>query len=73
MGDKADLNKPVHSPGVRKGEEIREQDGKEPGRFDTETSETGRPSGKSTARDATAINDEAGNPIDEKSPTLLPS
>jgi hypothetical protein len=47
---------PTHSTGVRRGEDIKEQDGKEPGREDTETTDANRPSGTSTARDATMIN-----------------
>ena len=47
---------PTHSPGTRKGEDIKDKDGKEPGRQDSGTTGAGRPSGSSTARDSTAIN-----------------
>lgn len=47
---------PTHTPGTRKGEDIKEQDGKEPGREDTGTTGADRPAGTSTARDATMIN-----------------
>ena len=59
---------PVHQAGTGKGEEILKRDGKEAGRIDTETSETGRPSGTSTARDSTGVN--PTGPIDPNSPTL---
>jgi len=47
---------PTHTPGTRKGEEIKEEDGKEPGRQDTGTTDADRPAGTSTARDSTMIN-----------------
>lgn len=47
---------PAHSTGVRKGEEIREEDGREAGRQDAGTSHADRPAGTKTARDSTAIN-----------------
>ena len=47
---------PAHSPGTRKGEDIADKDGKEPGRQDTGTTGADRPSGESDARDSTAIN-----------------
>jgi hypothetical protein len=47
---------PAHVSGVRKGEEISEDEGKEPGRHDTEVDpQTGRPAGTSDARDSSAI------------------
>jgi hypothetical protein len=40
----------------RSAEDIRDEEGKEPGREDTGTdSETGRPTGTSTARDMTGV------------------
>jgi hypothetical protein len=47
---------PTHTPGTRKGEAIKDDEGKEPGRQDTGTTHADRPSGESTARDSTAIN-----------------
>ncbi len=47
---------PTHSPGVRRGEEIKEEEGKEPGREDKGTTGADRPAGTSTARDSTMIN-----------------
>jgi len=46
-----------HSPGVRKGEDIEDQEGKEPGRHDTGTDDTSaqRPTGTSDVRDVTGI------------------
>jgi hypothetical protein len=48
---------PAHVPGVSKGEEVVEEEGKEPGRFESGHDDTpaGRPSGGSTARDDTGI------------------
>lgn len=47
---------PTHTTGTRKGEGIKDEEGKEPGREDGETTHADRPSGSSTARDSTAIN-----------------
>ncbi len=47
---------PAHSPGTRKGEEIKDEEGKEAGREDGETTHADRPAGTSDARDSTAIN-----------------
>ncbi|PWT80661.1 MAG: hypothetical protein C5B44_05040 [Acidobacteria bacterium] len=49
-------DEPAHAPGVRKGEEIKEEHGTEPGREEKGTSHAGRPTGGRTARDATGIN-----------------
>jgi hypothetical protein len=47
---------PAHVGGVRKGEEIVGEEGKEPGRHDTEVDpKTGRPAGTSDARDSTGV------------------
>ncbi|HEV7893073.1 MAG TPA: hypothetical protein VGP08_20830 [Pyrinomonadaceae bacterium] len=57
MGDHdTSADAPSHHPGTRQGEEIKEADGKEPGRHDEGTTHADRPSGGSTARDSTAIN-----------------
>lgn len=63
--------KPAHQTGVRKGEELREDDGKEAGRHDAGTTGADRPAGASTARDATSINPQ--DPIDPASPKLPPA
>ena len=55
MGEKG-TSGPAHSLGVRKGEEIKEDDGKESGRHETGSSHADRPAGTKTARDSTAIN-----------------
>ncbi|HWS99725.1 MAG TPA: hypothetical protein VN256_05570 [Pyrinomonadaceae bacterium] len=47
---------PAHSPGTRKGEDIKDKDGTEAGRWDSGTTGADRPSGESDARDSTAIN-----------------
>ena len=57
---------PSHDMGTRKGEELAAGD--EAGRDETGTTGTGRPTGQSTARDATGINPQ--DPIDEDSPEL---
>jgi hypothetical protein len=49
---------PTHSPGTRKGENIKDDEGKEPGREDAGTTHANRPAGTSDARDSTAINPE---------------
>ncbi len=47
---------PTHEPGTRKGEDIKDDEGKESGRHDEGTTHADRPAGGSTARDSTAIN-----------------
>jgi hypothetical protein len=47
---------PTHTTGTRQGEQIKDEEGKESGRHDSETTHADRPSGGSTARDSTAIN-----------------
>jgi hypothetical protein len=45
-----------HTPGVRKGEEIEDEEGHEPGRKDTGVEyKSERPTGTSNARDMTSI------------------
>jgi hypothetical protein len=64
---------PQHHPGARKGEDVRSQDGKEPGRYDADSSGKNRPSGGSTARDSTRINPQDAEAIDPKSPRMPPA
>ena len=59
---------PSHLGGVRKGEELGEDN--EAGRHDTGTTHADRPAGESTARDSTGINPEDEEPIDPESPTM---
>ncbi len=47
---------PAHSPGTRKGEEIKDEEGNEAGREDAGTTGADRPSGGSDAKDSTSIN-----------------
>ena len=62
-----------HDWGTGKGEEMASKQGKEPGRFDKEESDEGRPSGGSTARDSTSVNAEAEEPIDPAMPNMPPA
>lgn len=55
MGDQGTSGS-AHSTGVRRGEDIKDDDGKEPGREEAGTTHKDRPSGTSTARDSTTIN-----------------
>lgn len=71
MAKEKEAIEPVHHPGARKGEQIRQEDGKEPGRIDTDDTGAGRPTGESTGRDSTRINPQ--DPIDPDSPTLPPA
>jgi hypothetical protein len=73
MNKDSKASAPAHHPGARKGEEIRATEGKEPGRFDDESTGANRPSGSSTARDSTAINPESVEPIDPNSPNMPPA
>jgi len=61
---------PAHSPGTRKGEEIVQDEGKEPGRGETGTTGADRPSGESTGRDSTGINPDKTEPQTPGSPTM---
>ena len=47
---------PTHTAGTRQGEEMKSEEGKEPGRHDAGTTHAGRPAGTSDARDSTGIN-----------------
>ena len=73
MGNEGGTSGPAHHTGVRKGEEVVEDDGKEVGRHDQGTTGADRPTGGSTARDSTKINPDDENPIDPDSPNLPPA
>ena len=64
---------PAHDTGVRKGEDIISNEGKESGRHDEGETGAGRPAGGATARDSTRINPDAEDPIDPNSPKLPPA
>ena len=60
---------PAHVPGVRKGEEMVEEEGKEPGRQDTGVDpKTGRPAGASDARDSSSVDPQ--DPVTPGAPNL---
>ena len=63
--------RPSHTPGTRKGEEIGRDEGKEPGREDTGTSGADRPAGTRTGRDSSTV--APTDPIDPKSPKMPPA
>ena len=63
---------PTHTSGTRKGEEIKEADGKEPGRKDAAAAGANRPAGGSTARDSTSINSDDAE-SDSNSPNMPPA
>lgn len=71
MSDQPKASAPAHHPGARKGEEIKEDEGQEPGRQETNSTGAERPSGTSTARDATRVDPQ--DPIDPDSPKLPPA
>jgi hypothetical protein len=64
-------NEGTHTPGVRKGEEMVKEEGKEPGRTDTGTTGAGRPAGTATGRDSSTV--APTDPIDPASPDLPPA
>jgi hypothetical protein len=66
-------DRPAHDPGVRRGEELIEDEGKEAGRHDAGHNKAGRPKGKSSSRNSTSINPDKEDPIDPKSPKLPPA
>ena len=73
MGSKdSSATGPTHTTGTRKGEEIKEADGKEPGRKDHASKGANRPSGGSTARDSTSINSDDAE-SDSNSPNMPPA
>jgi hypothetical protein len=63
--------RPTHTPGVRRGEEIKQDEGPEPGREDTGTTGADRPAGKSTGRDSSTVR--PSEPIDPDSPDMPPA
>jgi hypothetical protein len=63
---------PTNTTGSRQGEEIKEQDGQEPGRTDAGTSHADRATGTKTARDSTAINPDSVESGDD-SPNIPPA
>jgi hypothetical protein len=72
MGDEG-TSGPTHTPGTRSGEEIKQQDGQEPGREDTGTSHAGRATGTKTARDSTGINPDDVEAKDSKASKIPPA
>lgn len=73
MGDEdTSADAPTHTPGTRQGEEIKEEEGKEPGRYDAGTTHADRPAGTSDARDSTSINPDSVESGDD-SPNMPPA
>lgn len=73
MGDHdTSADAPTHTAGTRQGEGIKDEEGKEPGRYDAETTHADRPAGSSDARDSTAINPDSVE-SGEDSPNLPPA
>lgn len=73
MGDQdTSADAPTHHPGTRKGEDIKDEEGKEPGREDTGTTGADRPAGESDARDSTAINPDSVESVTD-SPKMPPA
>ena len=73
MGDEdTTASAPTHTSGTRQGEGIKEDEGKESGRQDSETTHADRPSGTSDARDSTAINPDSVESGDD-SPNMPPA
>jgi hypothetical protein len=73
MNDESKREKPAHGAGARKGEEVRADDGKEPGRHERGGTGADRPAGGRTARDSTSINPKKEDPIDPNSPKMPPA
>lgn len=63
----------THAWGTGKGEEAASRQGKEAGREDTGTDDSGRPTHKRTARDSTSVNPDAEEPISDKMPNMPPA
>lgn len=63
---------PAHVPGVAQGNEPPSSFDDDPGFYSTGETESGRPTGKGTARRSTGVNPESKNPIDPRSPNLSP-
>jgi hypothetical protein len=66
-------SEPTHEPGTRRGEEMVQHEGREPGREHTGQSHAQRPAGTRTARDATSINAKHRGPIDPRMPKMPPA
>jgi len=64
---------PAHQPGTRKGEELTEKEGLEPGREEKTVDKAGRPAATSNARYSTGINPDAEDPIDPSMPNMPPA
>jgi hypothetical protein len=73
QGTQKGTDGPSPEPGTRKGGEMADSDGTEPGRHEKGETGADRPAGGSTARDSTGINPEDRNPIDPDSPNLPPA
>lgn len=73
MNDESKREMPAHDPGARKGEELMAEDGKEAGRHESGSTGADRPAGGRTARDSTAINADAEEPVDPDSPDMPPA
>ncbi|MGI8405095.1 MAG: hypothetical protein ACR2OE_10120 [Thermomicrobiales bacterium] len=61
----------AHVQGNREGNQPGSFD-RDPGLYSTGETESGRPTGKGTARRSTGVNPGPKNPIDPKSPNLSP-
>lgn len=72
MGDEG-TSGTAHTEGTRRGEEVSEQDGKEPGRHTMGTDDTGGATGTRTARDATGINPDDVDAQDPNAPRMPPA
>ncbi len=64
---------PTRTPGMAKGEEQIENQGKEPGRIDTGTNDEGRPTAITTARNSSSVNAKEREPIDPAMPNMPPA
>ncbi len=62
-----------HTPGTSKGEEAASNYGKEAGRENETTDDSGRPTSTRTARDSTSVNPENEEPIDPAMPHMPPA
>jgi hypothetical protein len=64
---------PTHHVGTRRGEEMVEDHGKEPGRHQAGDKGAQRPVGKSTPRDSTGINPDDRRPVHPDSVFIPPA
>jgi hypothetical protein len=62
-----------HDWGTNKGEETASKHGKEAGRTDETTDDSGRPTSTRTARDSTSVNPDGVEPIDPAMPHMPPA